>query len=82
MGHARPDPLFAAHLGQPREAVDNALDMLSALAAVDTMPRGDQRIERAGGFDVVLAAERLDHALDVASAPPLPAAHGSIPATS
>ena len=37
---------LAAHLGQPREAVDNALDMLSALAAVDTMPRGDQRIAR------------------------------------
>ena len=37
---------LAGHLGATREAVDKALDLLSALAAVDTMPRGDDRIAR------------------------------------
>ena len=37
---------LAGHIGCPREAVDNALDMLSAIAAVDTMPRGQDRIAR------------------------------------
>ncbi len=37
---------LAVHLGHPREVVDNALDMLAAVAAVDTMPRGDERIAR------------------------------------
>lgn len=37
---------LAGHLGCPREAVDNALDMLAAIAAVDTMPRGEDRIAR------------------------------------
>lgn len=34
------------HLGVGREAVDAGLDVLAALAAVDTMPRGDDRIAR------------------------------------
>jgi len=37
---------LAGHLGCPREAIDNALDMLAAIAAVDTMPRGEDRIAR------------------------------------
>lgn len=37
---------LAGHLGIARDAIDNALDMLSALSAVDTMPRGDDRIAR------------------------------------
>jgi hypothetical protein len=37
---------LAGHLGCSREAVDNALDMLAAIAAVDTMPRGEDRIAR------------------------------------
>lgn len=34
------------HLGSTREAVDQALDILAALSAVDTMPRGDDRMAR------------------------------------
>lgn len=37
---------LAAHLAIEREQVDSALDMLAALAAVDTMPRGEGRIAR------------------------------------
>ena len=37
---------LAVHLGHPREVVDSALDMLAAVVAVDTMPRGDERIAR------------------------------------
>ncbi len=37
---------LARHLGRERNAVDAALDILSALAAVDTMPRGEDRIAR------------------------------------
>ena len=37
---------LAAHLGAEREAVDAGLDILAALAAVDTMPRGADRIAR------------------------------------
>jgi len=34
------------HLGVSREAVDQALDVLAALSAVDTMPRGEDRMAR------------------------------------
>lgn len=37
---------LARHLGAEPEAVDSALDMLAAIAAVDTMPRGEGRIAR------------------------------------
>ncbi|QDK35876.1 helicase HerA domain-containing protein [Sphingomonas sp. IC081] len=37
---------LAKHLGISREAVDQALDVLSALSAVDTMPRADDRMAR------------------------------------
>src|SRR3546814_19773692 len=37
---------LAVHLGHPREVVDSALDMLAAVAAVDTMPRGDESSAR------------------------------------
>lgn len=37
---------LAKHLGIAREAVDQALDVLSALSAVDTMPRADDRMAR------------------------------------
>ncbi len=37
---------LTAHLGYARETVDQALDVLSALAAIDTMPRGNDRIAR------------------------------------
>ena len=34
------------HLDMPRETVDQALDILAAINAVDTMPRGDDRMAR------------------------------------
>ena len=34
------------HLAMPRETVDQALDILAAINAVDTMPRGDDRMAR------------------------------------
>lgn len=37
---------LAAHLSVERDAVDAALDLLSALNAIDTMPRADHRIAR------------------------------------
>lgn len=37
---------LAEHLGLDREAVDAGLDVLAALDAVDTMPRGEGRIAR------------------------------------
>jgi DNA-binding transcriptional ArsR family regulator len=37
---------LARHLGLEAEAIDGGLDLLSALGAVDTMPRGDGRIAR------------------------------------
>jgi uncharacterized protein len=37
---------LASHLGAERDAVDAGLDILAALSAVDTMPRGDDRIAR------------------------------------
>ena len=37
---------LASHLGAERGAVDAGLDILAALSAVDTMPRGDDRIAR------------------------------------
>lgn len=37
---------LARHLAMPREAVDQALDILAALNAVDTMPRGEDRMAR------------------------------------
>ena len=37
---------LARHLAVDRHAVDAALDILAALAAVDTMPRGEDRMAR------------------------------------
>lgn len=37
---------LARHLGATPEAVDQGLDVLSALAAIDTMPRGEGRMAR------------------------------------
>jgi hypothetical protein len=37
---------LARHLDTPAEAVDRALDLLAAIAAVDTMPCGDDRMAR------------------------------------
>jgi len=37
---------LAKHLAVDRTLIDSALDMLSAIAAVDTMPRGEERIAR------------------------------------
>ncbi|MCH4554208.1 hypothetical protein, partial [Aestuariibaculum lutulentum] len=37
---------LAKHLAVDRQAVDAALDILAALAAVDTMPRGEDRMAR------------------------------------
>ena len=37
---------LAGHLGLDADVVDSALDMLAALSAVDTMPRGENRIAR------------------------------------
>ena len=37
---------LSAHLGREREAIDQALDVLAALAIVDTMPRDAGRIAR------------------------------------
>jgi len=49
---------LAAHLAVDRGAVDDALDVLSAIAAVDTMPRGEGRIAR-------LAARLRQRASDI-----------------
>lgn len=37
---------LASHLAVDREQVDSALDMLAGISAVDTMPRGENRIAR------------------------------------
>jgi hypothetical protein len=37
---------LGSHLGAPPEAIDQALDLLTVLGAVDTVPKGGQRIAR------------------------------------